>query len=452
DPFLRKLAYIATRGLYHQRCGTALVKPYTDYTRGLCHSLVADTKISIDSNFNPTSGNYGIHVAPGTPTRSRAGGHHDAANGQIRAQNIFLPILLMEVFEGWPSHFVDQQYNIPESGNGIPDLLDEILWSVKLYENLQIVNTSDPQFGGVQSGTMDDHDVIYGTDSMASSPQIVGTLQVTDWVSLNAAGVFAQASRLVRPYDVLHADALLQRAKNAWTYGIKGTPVTTTSAPLMYAALQLYEATGEAQYHTVFKTLAQPIVVVGTAWPNVYLSGNTDATCQTAHFLSYLLPNAPQPADTTLAAALKAKILSFATNGGYMGPFDETSPYSQVVTKFFGWGAITTQFRYTEVNAVATLFLTDPVAKQKQFNLVAMSANYALGENPQGLSFLTGAGTDQPVSPAHDDSYFTKFGLSDGVTSDHLGKPIGNVPGMLLFGASEGFSGQRYQAAVTGKM
>src|SRR6185295_18792886 len=151
DPFLRKLAYIATRGLYHQRCGTALVKPYTDYTRGLCHSLVADTKISIDSNFNPTSGNYGIHVAPGTPTRSRAGGHHDAANGQIRAQNIFLPILLMEVFEGWPSHFVDQQYNIPESGNGIPDLLDEILWSVKLYENLQIVNTSDPQFGGVQS-------------------------------------------------------------------------------------------------------------------------------------------------------------------------------------------------------------------------------------------------------------------------------------------------------------
>lgn len=442
---MRKLAAIAARGFYHQRCGTALTQPYTEYTRGTCHTRIADTKTTLSGD------NYGIHVAPGTLTRPWKGGHHDAANFQLREQHVLIPQLMFLGLEAWPSHFIDRQFNIPESGNGIPDLLDEAMWNVLGWENLQITNQSDPQFGGVMAGNMEDHDAIYGTDSAANENPVKGTFAVNDVVTLSCAGIFAQASRLIRPYDPAHADTLLQRAKNAWSYGTKGTPATTVIGPVLYAALQLYEATGEASYHTVFKTLAQSIILTGTDYPHVYLPGNAEAEVQTAHFVTYVLPNPPRPSDPALVTAIRAKITGYATSGGYMGLIDETQPYSQGARAFFAWGALSAQFRYTEVSAVATLFTTDPVQKQKLFNSVAMSLNYALGENPQGLSLLTGTGTDQPTSPAHADSYFTKYGLSDGVTSDHLGTPIGNVPGMLLFGAVDDFSGQLYQRAVTQK-
>ncbi|QNA89013.1 hypothetical protein G4G28_11960 [Massilia sp. Dwa41.01b] len=60
----------------------------------------------------------------------------------------------------------------------------------------------------------------------------------------------------------------------------------------MYPALQLYLATGETGYHTLFKASAQAIVAGTGAWPEQYLPGNSSASAQTAHFSSYLLQQA----------------------------------------------------------------------------------------------------------------------------------------------------------------
>lgn len=441
--YTRKAAYVATRGLYHQRCGIALEKPYTEHTRGICHTQVADTRTPYPSpDF--------ISVPSGMATFPIKGGYHDAGDFDRRPLHTLIPLLGLNFFEAFSAHFVDRQYNLPESGNGRPDFLDEILWAALFWENMQITTPGDPLLGGVRGGTETSRHPDYGIDSAANENRAYGTWGVLEEVTTISAGLFAQASRLVRPYDASRADALLDRAKLAWAYLKRTTDVTRPAARFMYAALQLYLATGEQAFHDLFKAAAQAVVIVG-AWPEQYLPGNVAANCLTAHFISYLLPT-DRAIDATLATALKAKLLQGASSGGYMNIDIENSPYTQGVNKFYGWGAMTAQGRYADVCAFATLFETDTTKRQRYINTVSALADYSLGLNPLGRSFYTGLGTDQPNSPAHLDSYFTKYGLSDGITHDHDGKPIGNVPGILIYGPTAGHSQATYQMAVVQKL
>ncbi|QNA99902.1 glycoside hydrolase family 9 protein [Massilia sp. Se16.2.3] len=111
---------------------------------------------------------------------------------------------------------------------------------------------------------------------------------MTEEVTALSAGIFAHASRMLRPYDPARADALLARARAAWTYLARTADVKAARTRFMYPALQLYLATGETGYHTLFKASAQAIVAGTGAWPEQYLPGNSSASAQTAHFSSYL--------------------------------------------------------------------------------------------------------------------------------------------------------------------
>jgi endoglucanase len=241
----------------------------------------------------------------------------------------------------------------------------------------------------------------------------------------------------------------------AWNY-LKGHgDINAPKSNLMYASLQLYLATGDSAYHDLFQAAAQSIVAVEGTWPEQYLPGNTEAKCQTAYFVSYLLAT-ERETNHDLADKLKSKVLRFAEEGTYMGPAPESFPYPQGVTKFLGWGSGTAQGRYADVWMYASLFAPDALTKQRYFNAVCQYGDYSLGLNPMGMSYYTGLGTDQPTAPLDCNSYYTKYGLSDGVTPDtHRdsgGKPIGNVPGTLVYGPSEGRSGQFYESAVSNKM
>src|SRR5262249_5861268 len=152
-------------------------------------------------------------------------------------------------------------------------------------------------------------------------------------------------------------------------------------------------------------------------------------------------------ADPGLAQALIEQILHIADTETYMGPPPQDQPYPQGVTKFMAWGAGTAQGRYADVFAFASLFAKNPSDKQKYLNAVSQYADYALGLNPMGMSYYTGLGVDQPNSPLHLDSYFTKYGVADGHNQDHAGHPIGNVPGILVYGPTDGRSGMQYQSA-----
>jgi len=439
DDYSREIAYVHTRGLYHQRCGIALEKPYTEYTRGICHTEVAHTKV-------PWGASSWIKVPEGAEMHKIRGGYHDAGDFDRRPMHTIIPILMLSYYEAFPDHFVDSQYNIPESGNLIPDFLDEALWGLLVWEYLQ-----GPD-GGIMAGTERSAHPSYGRDNAAIEEAIYGTWEVSGEVTACGAGMFAQASRLINPYDQTRAAELLSRAKLAWDY-LQNNNVTEPKSEIMYAALQLYLATATGNtsqdmnnsYHNAFTAIAHWIFVEGGKWPDKYKPGNSYAECQTAHFISYLITD--KTVDPELYDKMKSKIFSGAESGGYMGKRASEYPYPVGVTKSYGWGAGTSQGKYADVYCFAYRLTDDKAKKQEYFNEVSQYADYTLGLNPLGKSFVTGLGHNRVNSPLHLDSWFTRYGKGD-----HEGHPIGNVPGMVVFGPSEGRSQAFYQKVISDRI
>ncbi len=439
DDYSRHIAYVHTRGLYHQRCGTALEKPYTEYTRGICHTEVAHTKV-------PWGASSWIKVPEGSEMHGIRGGYHDAGDFDRRPMHTIIPVLMLNYYEAFPDHFIDNQYNIPESGNGIPDFLDEALWGLLGWEHLQLPD------GGIMAGTEREGHPSYGRENAANDKGIYGTWEVSREVTASGAGMFAQASRLIRPYDQARAARLLSEAKLAWNY-LQGQTTIERTSKMMYAALQLYLATATGKpsqdmnnpYHNTFRDIANWIFVEEGKWPEKYKPGNSYAACQTSHFISYLITD--KVVDRELCDEMRSRIFKAAETGGYMGKRAREYPYPVGVTKSFGWGAGTSQGKYADVYCFAYRLTDDKAKKQAYFDEVSQYADYTLGLNPLGKSFVTGLGYNRVNSPLHLDSWFTKYGKDD-----HEGHPKGNVPGIVVFGPSEGRSKASYQKVISDRI
>jgi endoglucanase len=453
DDYSREIANTHVRGMYHQRCGIALESPYTLFKRTICHHQVAHTEFI----GNGGEGEGWINVLKGTKMFDIMGGYHDAGDFDRRVYHTTIPLLMLNYYEAFENHFIDGQYNIPESGNGIPDFLDEALWGVKIWEELQLdeLNSIDPsKFGGVMGGTETSSHPTYGRDRADwenNGNQVYGTYAIYESTTYAAAGFFAQAARLLAPYNPRRATKLLQRAVLAWDYCSK-QGFDTQKGFKMYAALQLYLATTVGQpkedlynpYHLIFKQLATTYVVNGGSWPYQYLPGNSVSKITTAHFISYLL--SPVLKDQALADNLTAVIKTAADNGGYMGWQPALYPYPQGATKFVGFGAATAQGRYADPAAFMYRLSTNPDEKKAYYSIVSQLGDYSLGLNPLSQSFVTGLGSQQVQSPLHLDSYWTKYGETPQGGSQSV---KGNIPGLVVYGATETRSNADYQTAVS---
>ena len=144
--------YIHARGLFHQRCGIARDKSCTNWTAPACHLYCfRGTFPPDDSHYNRGADNrpWGFYTADGksltvnhfllieqnAPRQPEkldvAGGWHDAADWDRRPQHLSIVGDLAAVYLLKPENFIDGQLDLPESGNGIPDILDEALWGME---------------------------------------------------------------------------------------------------------------------------------------------------------------------------------------------------------------------------------------------------------------------------------------------------------------------------------
>jgi hypothetical protein len=148
--------YVQTRGLYHKRCGIAKCEPYTKWPSGECH------KHSYRGGFPPDAHNYQVnkkgepygifdednkpykanpfHVVADTATDEKVdvwGGWHDAGDFDRRPYHFEVVRDLLSAYLMFPENFADGQLNLPESGNGIPDIVDEAVWGMAVWLRAQ---------------------------------------------------------------------------------------------------------------------------------------------------------------------------------------------------------------------------------------------------------------------------------------------------------------------------
>ncbi|HJV60211.1 MAG TPA: glycoside hydrolase family 9 protein, partial [Albitalea sp.] len=155
-------------------------------------------------------------AGPGRPEGSLISapkGWYDAGDYNKYVVNSGITVYtLLAAYEQFPQFFQRQALNIPESGNGIPDLLDEALWNLDWMLAMQ-----DPADGGVYhkltnlsfDGAVMPH--------QATSPRYV--VMKTTAATLDFAAVMAQASRVFAPYEAQRpglSARMLAAAKAAW--------------------------------------------------------------------------------------------------------------------------------------------------------------------------------------------------------------------------------------------
>lgn len=212
----------ACRQYYYNRCGMTLTSEYAgEGAHNACHTgkavLQEDTAVSLDVT----------------------GGWHQDEKGQknvlAAAKTVAVMLLAYELYEG---SFTDDM-GIPESGNGVPDILDEIKYEIEWLLKMQ-----NQQTGAVYAGV-----AVY-----PQSSNITGkTADIyVEKSSVEADKAFALAlakfSYLYQDFDTEYATNCLKAADRAWKHAQLNEPGSTDKWEFA-AAAELYRAAGQQGYH-----------------------------------------------------------------------------------------------------------------------------------------------------------------------------------------------------------
>ena len=373
------------KGYYHKRSGIELTSEFTDWERPKAlHPddgiVVRETTVKITDTSEAFDGSlpkpfdFWEGNLTGNILTDAWGGWHDAGDFDRRTQHLQSTRKLTELHEIHTEFSEGFDGNIPESSNGIPDLLDEAKWGAEVFRRLQQDDGGIP--GGIESAS-------YGTfgDSSFTDQRDLYVYAPDAWSSWEYASAAAKLARALEPYDPGDAAAWLASGRAAFDWAEANIPsgaaydngYLPTARNL--AAAELFETTGEAAYATVFASTF------------VYGSGGEPQWFEQQYEAAYVYANSNQAsANPTLKAsalaALKERADWLLDNGLKSGFGFVQDPYAP-----YGWGNTASQPTYSADFLLRMHALT---GDDTYLAPVSQDLDYALGANPMNMTFITG--------------------------------------------------------------
>jgi endoglucanase len=391
------------KSYYFQRCGITLTAALAGpWTHAACH-------VSTDGMFHSTAESTGTAVV--------TGGWHDAGDYGKYVVNAGVTVgTLLMAYDFLPGRFGADDLQIPESGNGVPDILDEVRFELDWLLKMQASNggvffkVTKPSF---EAFVMPNNDggqrYIYRISSTATA---------------DFAAMMARASQSFMPFDTLYAAKCLAAAVKAWGYlllhpaiapagGFKNPSGTSTgeygdtddSDERLWAATELYLANGDSTAHKYFldNYSANGIINSGIGWPSV----------RSLAEIAYLKGGAPGM-NATVKQNIRQSLLSYCQ--GIISLRDGSGFRSAIASNSYWWGSNSTVLN----NGVLLLFGRDQGGPEEWETAALEQLHYILGVNVRVFSFVTGTGMRSVMHPHHRPSE------SDGVTAP--------VPGLVVGG------------------
>jgi endoglucanase len=323
---------------------------------------------------------------------------------------------LLAAYEHFPAWFDKLALRLPESGNGLPDILNEALWNLDWMITMQ-----DPDDGGVYHKLTNK-----AFDGMVMPDKATGqryVVQKNTAATLDFAATMAAASRILAPFDQQQpgrAARYLAAAEAAWAWA-KAHPAVLYEQPadiltggygdkrvddeFSWAAAELLATTGKEVYRA--PALAGSVASAQTepGWADVRMLGWITLAQQRAR-----MPDA--------GAAVRTPLLA---NADKLAARWQASPYRvSMARENFVWGS--NAVILNQAMMLVTAYRLEP--RPAYLNAAQSALDYVLGRNGVGMSFVTGFGAASPMHPHHRPSE------ADGIAAP--------VPGWLVGGPNPG--------------
>jgi endoglucanase len=202
----RELDAAALRSYYFQGSGIALLPQYAGaWARAAGHP---DTEVLVHAS--AATGKRPTGTVIGSPK-----GWYDAGDyNKYIVNSGITTYALLAAHEHFPSWFDQLRVKLPESGNGLPDILNEALWNLDWMASMQ-----EPDDGGVSHKLTNKAFDPMVMPSQATTARYV--VQKTAAAALDFAAVMATASRVLKPFDTVapgRSARLLPAAESAWRW------------------------------------------------------------------------------------------------------------------------------------------------------------------------------------------------------------------------------------------
>lgn len=241
--------HILTDGLkqfYLNRCGVSLTKEYAEENeRSACH---IDT-VTLKSD-------------AGTTLDVSGGWHIDTAGDRSVIRGCDAIEALLFAYEYNKEAFGDN-CSIPESGDGIPDILNEIY-----IETDWLLKMQDATTGAVYSAVS-----VVDQGKGAANPYHLEDVDMD--ATLSFASALGYFSYVYQEFDIAYATTCLQAADRAMKYVanvLRKEPNSVNMDEYFRAAAQLYRATGYNNYHKIILNYCSDITEYQIS-DNVVFSG-----------------------------------------------------------------------------------------------------------------------------------------------------------------------------------
>lgn len=417
----RNLTSSVARSAYHQRSGIELGPPYTSFIRPRPYHpddglLVFASGFSLlEANGDPeTRFDSLIGTATDEIVPDAWGGHFDAGDWDRRIQHLWYTRNATQLVAEFPDEFV-ADLNIPESGDGVPDLLDEGLWSLDFYRRLQGPDGSIR--GGVEAA---EHPPIHSAswvDDLA-----VYAFSPDPWSSFVYAGVAAEMANTLRRYDNVRAEEYLQSALAAYRWA-DAEPAGQTDPTVIVgqknvAAAALLLATGDPEWHQVFVETAD-YLTSGFGDDAMLCHAHTRCDGGWMYLKADESVTDPEIRETLIKRFVESgeTMLTLADNTAYRWTTEDGN-----VPLVWGLGP-------GGAPRTSGLLRAYLLSGDRRFrDAAAASAGYSLGANPLNTSLVTGFGQEQARYPVIVDAQYGGIPVWPGtpVYGHHQLNAIGN--------------------------
>jgi len=421
DDIWRAVSVALMKSYYLQRASYELKQDYAGiYKRPLGHPDTACT-------LHPSSGKSGKLNAPG--------GWYDAGDfGKYIVSAGVTMGNMMSLIELVPSVFPDKSVNIPESGNGLSDMLDEVKYELDWFKYMQ--DTDGGVFVKITSEKYPDM-MFPHTDPLERNVYGKSTAS-----TLHFAAVMAMAARLFPDFDRTWSEDCLERAENAWQWALANDQVIFTNPPgvlsgaysnrdmsdeFLWAASELFNTTEKRDYRQYLMDHKEELWnMAESGWANV---NGLAITSLSLH-------------QDILPEEIKTMIKKSLTDWSVQ-LIDDMNQSAYRIPEFrLVWGSN----GFIASTGLCFVYAYKVTGDKKFLNAAAEVADYILGKNATGYCFVTGFGSRQVVNLHHSVS------IADGIDGSLPGfVPGGPNPSMQDAVTSEHGHGAYYESKMPAK-